>query len=225
MIFTQIPLHLYPYFIQSRKRKPVLTKNQENMLKKFFPYLILLSVTLSMSSCGYNTMVQNRESVDEKWSQVETQYQRRNDLIGNLVNTVKGAADFEKETLTAVIEARSKATSINIDAQNLNEQNLQKFQQAQTQMSGALSRLLVTVERYPDLKATANFQQLQAQLEGTENRIAVARKKYNEAVRDYNTSIQTFPRNLMAGIFNFDKKPYYESDPGAETAPEVDFGS
>lgn len=194
-------------------------------MKKIFPYLILLSVTLSMSSCGYNTMVTKREAVDEKWSQVETQYQRRNDLIGNLVNTVKGAADFEKETLTAVIEARSKATSINVDASNLNEQNLQQFQQAQSQMTGALSRLLLTVERYPDLKANANFQQLQAQLEGTENRIAVARKKYNEEVRDYNTTIQTFPRNFIAGMFGFEKKPYYDSDPGADKAPEVDFSS
>lgn len=194
-------------------------------MKKIFPYLILMAITLSMSSCGYNTMVQKREAVDEKWSQVETQYQRRNDLIGNLVNTVKGAADFEKETLQAVIEARSKATSINVDANNLNEENLQQFQKAQTKMSGALSRLLVTVERYPDLKATANFQQLQAQLEGTENRISVARKKYNEEVRDYNTTIQTFPRNMIAGFFNFTKKPYYESDPGAEQAPDVDFSS
>lgn len=180
---------------------------------------------MSLSSCGYNTMVQKREAVDEKWSQVETQYQRRNDLIGNLVNTVKGAADFERGTLTEVIEARAKATSINVSADNLTPENLQKFQQAQTQMSGALSRLLVTVERYPELRATENFRQLHAQLEGTENRIAVARRKFNQEVREYNTSIQTFPRNIMAGLFNFDKKPYYESDPGADRAPEVDFGT
>ncbi len=194
-------------------------------MNKLLTYFALALVTMSLSSCGYNTMVQKREAVDEKWSQVETQYQRRNDLIGNLVNTVKGAADFERGTLTEVIEARAKATSINVSADNLTPENLQKFQQAQTQMSGALSRLLVTVERYPELRATENFRQLQAQLEGTENRISVARKKYNEEVREYNTSIQTFPRNIMAGLFNFDKKPYYESDPGADRAPEVDFGT
>ncbi len=168
-------------------------------------------------------MVSQRETVKEQWSQVETQYQRRSDLIPNLVNTVKGAADFEKETLTGVIEARSKATQITVDPNKLTQENIQNFQKAQGQVSSALSRLLVTVERYPDLKANQNFRDLQAQLEGTENRISVARKNYNTAVKVYNTSVQQFPRNLVAGMFNFEQMPYYEAEEGAEKAPEVSF--
>jgi LemA protein len=192
-------------------------------MKNLVKLILGLTVILSLSSCGYNTMVQKQEAVEGKWSDVETQYQRRNDLIPNLVNTVKGYADFEQQTLTQVIEARSKATSMNINADNLTEENLQQFQQAQNQLSGALSRLMVVVERYPDLKANENFRDLQAQLEGTENRIALARKNFNEAVQDYNAYIRKFPNNMIAGIFDFEKKAYFKSTEGAETAPQVSF--
>lgn len=168
-------------------------------------------------------MVNLRETVVTQWANVEGQYQRRLDLIPNLVNTVKGYADFEQETLTQVIEARSKATAVNVNAGELNEQALQQFQQTQGALSSALSRLMVVVERYPDLKANQNFLELQAQLEGTENRIAVERRKYNEVVRNYNTFIQFFPRNIYAAWFNFEKKPYFEAEEGAERAPEVSF--
>jgi len=176
-----------------------------------------------LSSCGYNTMVELDENVSASWSQVENVYQRRADLIPNLVNTVKGYAEHEQETLTAVIEARSKATSVNVNADQLNEQTMQNFQKAQEGLSSALSRLMVVVERYPDLKANQNFRDLQAQLEGTENRIAVERRKFNEATRAYNTYIRSFPRNLYAGMFDFERKPYFEADQGADTVPEVQF--
>jgi len=168
-------------------------------------------------------MVELDEGVGAQWAQVENAYQRRADLIPNLVNTVKGYADFEQETLTQVIEARSKATSINIDPSNLNPQAIQQFQQAQEGLSSALSRLMVVVERYPDLKANQNFLELQAQLEGTENRISTERRKFNEATQQYNTYIRKFPKNLVAMIFNFEKKGYFEADSGAEKAPEVNF--
>ncbi len=171
----------------------------------------------------YNSAIQKQEDAKTSWSQVENAYQRRNDLIPNLVNTVKGAADFERGTLTDVIEARSKATSVNVNADNLSEQQLQQFQKAQGEVSSALSRLLVTVERYPELKATQNFQQLQSQLEGTENRINVERNRYNESVNDYNIYIKQFPNNLITGMYGFDDMPRYSADPGAENAPEVDF--
>jgi LemA protein len=190
---------------------------------RLLKWILPLIAATTLSSCGYNTMVSQRETVKEKWSQVETQYQRRSDLIPNLVNTVKGAADFEKETLTGVIEARSKATQVTVDPNKLTAENIQNFQKAQGQVSSALSRLLVTVERYPDLKANQNFRDLQAQLEGTENRISVARKNYNESVKVYNTSVQQFPRNLVAGMFSFEQMPYYEADEGSEKAPEVSF--
>lgn len=171
-----------------------------------------------------NSLVNKEESVDQSWAQVENQYQRRSDLIPNLVNTVKGAADFEQETLTQVIEARSKATSVQVSAADLNDpQKVQQFQQAQAQLSGALSRLLVTVEKYPELKANQNFRDLQVQLEGTENRIATERKRYNDAVRDYNTAIRRFPGNIFAGLLGFDGKAYFEAEEGAEEAPEVNF--
>ena len=157
------------------------------------------------------------------WAQVENQYQRRADLIPNLVNTVKGYADFEQETLTEVIEARAKATSINVDAGELNPQQVQQFQEAQEQLSGALSRLLVTVERYPELKANQNFLELQAQLEGTENRIATERMRFNEAVQAYNAYIRQFPQTVIAGWFDFEKKGYFEAESGAEEAPTVTF--
>jgi len=168
-------------------------------------------------------MVEKQEAVEGQWAQVENTYQRRADLIPNLVNTVKGYADFEQQTLTDVIEARSKATSINVNVDELNPQTIAKYQQAQSQLSGALSRLLVTIERYPDLKANQNFLELQSQLEGTENRIAVERKKFNDVTRDYNTYIKQFPRVIYAGWFDFEKKGYFEADAGAEKAPEVDF--
>ncbi|NPA36036.1 MAG: LemA family protein [Chlorobi bacterium] len=187
--------------------------------------LILASAILIpfFSSCGYNTMVELSEAVDAQWAQVENVYQRRADLIPNLVNTVKGYAEHEKETLQAVIEARAKATSINVSAENLNEETFQKFQQAQDGLSSALSRLMVVMERYPDLKANQNFLDLQAQLEGTENRIAVERRKFNEATRKYNTYIKKFPHNMIAGMFGFEKKPYFKAEEKAKEAPTVKF--
>jgi len=187
--------------------------------------LIILAVIVLplLTGCGYNRMVELEESIDAQWSQVENVYQRRADLIPNLVNTVKGYASHEQETLQAVIEARSKATSINLSANELNEQTLQNFQKAQDGLSSALSRLMVVMERYPDLKANQNFLDLQAQLEGTENRIAVERRKFNEATRAYNTYIRKFPKNIIAGMFSFDPRPYFESDEGASKAPEVQF--
>ncbi len=184
--------------------------------------LVIIGI-YSMFKGTYNNMVTMSEAVDAQWSQVENVYQRRADLIPNLVNTVKGYATHEKETLEGVIEARSKATAVNVDANNLDAQSLQRFQQAQEGLSQALSKLMVVVERYPDLKANQNFLDLQAQLEGTENRIAVERKKFNEKVREYNTYIKKFPNNIFAGMFGFEKKPYFKADTGAEKAPEVKF--
>jgi len=173
-----------------------------------------------------NGLVNKEEAVNQRWSQVENQYQRRADLIPNLVNTVKGAADFEQQTLTDVIEARSKASSIQISANDLNNpQKVQQFQQAQQQLSGALSRLLVTVEKYPELKANQNFRDLQTQLEGTENRIATERHRFTEAVQKYNAAIRRFPGNIFAGLLGFDEKAYFEADKGAEKAPDVNFDS
>lgn len=171
----------------------------------------------------YNGLVRSEENVNSAWSKVESAYQRRADLIGNLVNTVKGYADFEQETLTQVIEARSKATSVNIDANNLNAAGIQQFQQAQQGLSSALSRLLVTVERYPDLKANQSFLQLQDQLEGTENRIKVERDRFNDAVENHNLVVRSFPRNIIAGVMGFDQKGYFEADQGASKAPVVEF--
>lgn len=164
-----------------------------------------------------------QEDAKTKWSNVESSYQRRNDLIGNLVKTVQGAADFEKETLTQVIEARSKATSTKIDVNNLSPEAMAQFQQAQTGLSSALSKLLVVVERYPDLKATNNFTELQKQLEGTENRINRARDLFNEGVNQYNKHIKIFPNSLLAGLFNFDEMNRYKSNPGSENTPDVNF--
>lgn len=191
---------------------------------KTFKFPILLGVlTLLLSSCGYNNMVQKDEQVAQSWADVETQYQRRADLIPNLVNTVKGYADFEQQTLSAVIEARSKATGMTLNADEITPENIQKFQAAQSELSGALSRLLVTVERYPDLKANQNFLELQAQLEGTENRISVSRQKFNASVQDYNSYIRGFPRVLYASWFDFEKKGYFEAEAGTEVAPKVEF--
>ncbi len=168
-------------------------------------------------------MVTKNESVDAQWSNVETSYQRRADLIPNLVNTVKGYADFESKTLTAVIEARSKATSVQIDPKNMTAADMKQFQDAQSGLSGALSRLMVVVEQYPNLKANQNFLDLQAQLEGTENRISTERRKFNDMARDFNTFIKMFPKNIWAGLFNFEKKPYFEAAEGSDKAPEVKF--
>lgn len=170
-------------------------------------------------------MVQMDERIAANWSQVENVYQRRADLIPNLVNTVKGYAEHEQETLTGVIEARSKATSVNVDPTNLNASNIQQFQAAQEGLSSALSRLMVVVERYPELKANQNFRDLQAQLEGTENRIAVERRNFNESVREYNAFIRMFPKSMIANMAGFDKKEYFKAIEGADKAPEVDFSN
>ncbi|MCL6219740.1 LemA family protein [Zunongwangia pacifica] len=196
------------------------------MKKWLIPLIIIVVlgiIVYSMTAGVNNTGVELEEKAKEAWSNVESSYQRRNDLIGNLVKTVQGAADFERGTLTDVIEARAKATSVNIDASNLDAAQIQKFQQAQTGLSSALSKLLVSVERYPDIKANQNFLQLQAQIEGTENRINVARDRYNEAVTDFNTYIRKFPNNIFAGMFGFEKMERYQADAGAENAPEVNF--
>ena len=187
--------------------------------------VIVLLVFIGYSSFknSYNSMVAMDENVNGKWAQVENVYQRRADLIPNLVNTVKGYASHEKETLEGVIEARAKATSVNIDAGNLTPQSFQAFQQAQEGLTSALSKLMVVVERYPDLKANQNFLELQAQLEGTENRIAIERKKFNEATQNYNTYIKVFPKNLLANMFGFEQKPYFKAQEGAEKVPEVQF--
>ena len=171
----------------------------------------------------YNSMVKMDENVTAAWAQVETQYQRRADLIPQLVNVVKGAADYERTTLESVIEARSKATSIQLTADDLTEENLAKFQKAQDQLSSALSHLMAIHEAYPELKANENFRDLQAQLEGTENRIAVARKDFNETVQKYNSSIRTFPKSIFAGMFGFSQKAYFKAAEGAENAPDVNF--
>ncbi|MBN7814464.1 LemA family protein [Algoriphagus pacificus] len=196
------------------------------MKKLLIPILILAVVGIFVYTKAvgtYNQFVQTEEQINGQWAEVQTQYQRRADLIPNLVNTVKGYAEFEQETLTGVVEARAKATSVNVDAGNLTPEKLAEFQQAQDQLSGALSRLLVTVERYPDLKANQNFLELQAQLEGTENRIAVARRNFNESVQAYNANLRTFPNNIFAGWYGFEAKGYFEASAGAENAPTVQF--
>ncbi len=180
-------------------------------------------VAVLFSSCGYNKMVTMEEQVTSQWAQVENVYQRRADLIPNLVNTVKGYAAHEQETLEGVIEARSKATSVNIDPTKLTPETIQQFNQAQDGLSSALSKLMVVVERYPDLKANQNFLDLQAQLEGTENRITVERMKFNETTQVYNAYIRKFPQVIYAGWFGFEKKTYFEAQQGAEKAPEVQF--
>jgi LemA protein len=173
---------------------------------------------------GYNSLVKLSEGVDQSWSQVENVYQRRSDLIPNLVETVKGASNFEQETLTQVIEARARATQVQVTPDMLNDpQALERFDQAQQQLGSALSRLLVTVERYPELKANANYLALQYVLACTENRIAVERRRFTESVQQYNVAVRRFPMNLFAGMFGFEKKVYFEASEGAETAPQVDF--
>ncbi|WP_159800110.1 LemA family protein [Flavobacterium sp. MK4S-17] len=192
-------------------------------MKKWIIPVVIIVILAIWSISSYNGLVTVRADAKTAWSNVESSYQRRNDLIGNLVKTVQGAADFERGTLTDVIEARSKATSVNIDPANITPEQLAQFQQAQNNVSGALSRLLVTVERYPDLKANANFQQLQSQLEGTENRINVARDRYNEAVNVYDIKKHRFPTVIFASMFGFEDMARFKADEGAENAPDVQF--
>ena len=192
-------------------------------LNRLFSLVIGIACMASLSSCNYNSLVDKQQTVDQSWAEVENQYQRRADLIPNLVATVKGYAAHEENTLTEVTEARSKATSINISAENLNEETLAQFQEAQNQLTGALKSLLAVSEAYPDLKANENFRDLQVQLEGTENRISVARGRYTEAVKDYNTSIKKFPTTIYAGWFGFTPTPQFKAAAGAETAPKVEF--
>lgn len=186
--------------------------------------VVFLALILVMwGSKAYNRMVTMEEAVTSQWGNVETQYQRRADLIPNFVNTVKGAAEFEQSTLTQVIEARAKATQVTIDPTNLTPETMQQYQAAQGELSSALSRLMVVVEKYPELRATQNFRDLQVELEGTENRISVERRRFNEVALTYNTHIRRFPQNFLAGMFGFNAKPYFEAQEGSERAPEVKF--
>lgn len=188
--------------------------------------IIILALVLLLGGCGcsgYNRLVGQDEAVKKAWNNVQSDYQQRADLVPNLVNTVKGAANFEQETLTRVIEARSKATAVNVNADNLTPEKMQQFQQAQGELSGALSRLLVTVERYPDLKANQNFLQLQGQLEGIENGIRNSRNIFNSAVNEYNVAVRSFPTNLFAGIMGFRQREGFQADPGSQNAPKVQF--
>lgn len=186
--------------------------------------VVAIILILVVWGCGgYNGLVKQDEAVKNSWNNVNTEYQKRSDLVGNLVNTVKGAANFEKETLTQLVEARAKATSINLTADQLTPENMAKFQAAQGQMSGALSRLLAVVENYPDLKATQNFQQLQGQLEGIENDIRNSRRNFNDAVQTYNTKLRSFPTNIFGGMFGFKQKEGFKAEEGAEKAPKVQF--
>lgn len=188
--------------------------------------IVILAVILILGGCGcggYNKMVNLDENVKAKWNNVQSDYQRRSDLIPNLVSTVKGAANFEQTTLTKVIEARAKATSVNVNADNLTPDKIQQFQQAQGELGGALSRLLVVAEQYPQLQATQSFRDLQAQLEGTENRIKVSRNDFNSSVQEYNSVVRRFPNNIFAGMFNFKVKEGFKAEAGAEKAPKVEF--
>ena len=193
------------------------------MKKHLLTFAVMLGLAVAFTSCNYNDLVEEQEEVNQAWSEVENQYQRRMDLIPNLVNTVKGYAAHEENTLTEVITARSNASSITIQADDLNEENFARFQAAQDELSRGLGRLMAVAESYPDLKANQNFRELQAQLEGTENRIAVARRNYNEEAADYNAEIRKFPTLIYAGWFGFEKKPYFQAATGADKAPTVQF--
>lgn len=195
-------------------------------VKKHLGWIIPVAVVVLIvmwAVGGYNGMVTLDEGVQGKWADVETQYQRRADLIPNLVSTVKGYAAHESETLESVVKARSEASSVKVDPENLTPEKLAEYQKAQSGVSSALGRLMVIVEKYPDLKANQNFLELQSQLEGTENRINVARRDFNEAAKNYNTVIRSFPKNIFAGMFGFEKKAYFEAEKGAEAAPKVEF--
>ena len=193
------------------------------MKKSTIIILAIIAVVAIWSISAYNSLVNMEEGVNNKWSNVETQYQRRADLIPNLVNTVKGYATHESETLQAVIEARSKATQITVNAKDLTPERLAEYQKAQGAVTNALGKLLALTESYPDLKANQNFLELQAQLEGTENRINVARKDFNDTARQYNTKVRQFPQSIIAGIFGFERRPYFEAQEGADKAPTVQF--
>lgn len=195
-------------------------------MKKWLPLIIIVVILIGIFRWGVglnNTMVEKQETARTQWANVESAYQRRSDLIPNLVSTVKGYADFEKETLESVIQARANATKTTIDPSNITPEQMAQFQESQNSLSGALSRLMVVVERYPDLKANQNFLELQSQLEGTENRINVERNRFNEVARDYNIFIKKFPASVVAGFLNFDEMALFQSAPGSEQAPEVNF--
>lgn len=195
-------------------------------MKRFLPWIIVAVVIIGIYSWVKginNTAVELGQTVEQSWGDVQTAYQRRNDLIGNLVNTVKGAADFEKSTLTAVIEARAKATAVTVDPTNITPEQLAAFNSAQSGVSSSLSRLLVSVEKYPDLKANQNFLKLQDELASTENQILTARTRFNEAVKPYNNHIKTFPNSIFAGMFGFKEKAYFQAVTGAEKPVEVKF--
>lgn len=196
------------------------------MKKKFIPIIIVAAVVVILVAWGvsvYNGLVVKDENCSKQWSKVESQYQRRMDLIPNLVNTVKGYASHEEATLLKVIEARNQASQVKIDAENMTQEQLNNFQQSQENLSSAIRGLNIVVEKYPDLKANQNFLELQSQLEGTENRIAVERQRYSDVVNEYNTSVRRFPNSMFASMFGFDKKPYFEAQSGAENAPKVEF--
>ena len=195
-------------------------------IKKNLGWIIpvgILVVIVLWAIGGYNGMVKMDEQVQNSWANVETQYQRRADLIPNLVSTVKGYAKHEQQTLEEVVKARSEATQLKVDAENLTPEKLAAFQKAQSGVSSALGRLLAVAENYPDLKANQNFLELQSQLEGTENRITVARKDFNDTAKSYNQAIRQFPKNILAGLFGFEKKSYFEAEAGSEKAPKVEF--
>ena len=196
------------------------------MKKKFIPIIIVLAIVVILIAWAvkaYNSLVVKDEACSKQWSKVESQYQRRMDLIPNLVNTVKGYASHEETTLLKVIEARNQASQVKIDAENMTQEQLNNFQQSQENLSSAIRGLNIVVEKYPDLKANQNFLELQSQLEGTENRIAVERQRYSDVVNEYNTSVRRFPNSVFASMFGFDKKPYFEAQSGAENAPKVEF--
>ena len=196
------------------------------MKSKNLSLIVILGALLVFGGCacsGYNGLITQDENVKKAWNNVQSDYQRRADLIPNLVNTVKGAANFEQETLTKLMEARAKATSVNVNADDLTPEKLAQFQVAQTQISSGIGRLLAVVENYPDLKANQNFRDLQAQLEGTENRIKVARNDFNAAVQEYNVKARKFPMNILANMFGFAVKEGFKADPGSERAPDVKF--
>lgn len=196
------------------------------MKKKFIPIIIVVAIVVILVAWGvsvYNGLVVKDENCSKQWSKVESQYQRRMDLIPNLVNTVKGYASHEEATLLKVIEARNQASQVKIDAENMTQEQLNNFQQSQENLSSAIRGLNIVVEKYPDLKANQNFLELQSQLEGTENRIAVERQRYSDVVNEYNTSVRRFPNSMFASMFGFDKKPYFEAQSGAENAPKVEF--
>ena len=196
------------------------------MKKKFIPIIIVAAVVVILVAWGvsvYNGLVTKDENCSNQWSKVESQYQRRMDLIPNLVNTVKGYASHEEATLLKVIEARNQASQVKVDAENMTQEQLNNFQQTQDNLSSAIRGLNIVVEQYPDLKANQNFLELQSQLEGTENRIAVERQRYSDVVNDFNKSVRRFPNSMFASIFGFDKKPYFEAQSGAENAPKVEF--